>query len=145
MRGALAGAPIDIRRPDAVRPWQHVLNPLSGYLALARALWDEPAHAGAWNFGPSEDEARPVRWVLERLAARWEGSLTWSHDDGEHPPEAHYLKIDSSRARARLGWQPGWSLEQALDSIVDWYASLATGADMRTVTLEQIGAFEGVS
>jgi CDP-glucose 4,6-dehydratase len=145
VRATLAGRPVAVRNPASVRPWQHVLNPLSGYLALARALWDEPAHAGAWNFGPSEDEARPVRWVLERLAARWEGSLTWSHDDGEHPPEAHYLKIDSSRARARLGWQPGWSLEQALDSIVDWYASLATGADMRTVTLEQIGAFEGVS
>jgi CDP-glucose 4,6-dehydratase len=145
VRATLAGQPVAVRNPGAVRPWQHVLNPLSGYLTLARALWDEPGHAGGWNFGPSDDDARPVRWILERLAARWPGTLAWDHDGGAHPPEAHHLKIDSSRARARLGWQPGWSLEQAIDSIVDWYAALGAGADLRAVTLEQIGAFEHVS
>jgi CDP-glucose 4,6-dehydratase len=144
VRASLSGQPVAVRNPSAVRPWQHVLNPLSGYLTLARALWDEPAHAGGWNFGPSDEEARPVSWILERLAGRWPGGLEWDHDAGEHPPEAHYLKIDSSRARARLGWRPAWDLERALGSIVDWYAALQGGADMRAVTLEQIGAFEAV-
>jgi CDP-glucose 4,6-dehydratase len=144
VRATVAGRPLQVRNPGAVRPWQHVLNPLSGYLALAQALWHEPAHAGGWNFGPVEDEARPVRWILERLAPRWPRELAWKVDAGEHPPEAHYLKIDSSRARARLGWRPGWSLEQALDSIVGWYAALWAGEDVRAVTLAQIEAFEGV-
>jgi CDP-glucose 4,6-dehydratase len=144
VRATLAGRPVAVRNPSAVRPWQHVLNPLSGYLSLARALWDEPAHAGGWNFGPAEEDARPVRWILDRLAARWPGGLAWAVDAAEHPPEAHHLKIDSSRARARLGWRPAWTLEQALDSIVDWYSALRSGADVRAVTLAQIEAFEGV-
>jgi CDP-glucose 4,6-dehydratase len=125
-----------------VRPWQHVLNPLSGYLALAEALWDAPELAGGWNFGPAEDEARSVRWIVERLAERWPGGLEWTQDGGAHPHEAHHLKIDSSRARGRLGWRPGWGLDDALDRIVDWYAALRAGDDMRAATLAQIAAFQ---
>jgi CDP-glucose 4,6-dehydratase len=142
VRAALDGVPVGVRNPGSVRPWQHVLNPLSGYLALAEALWDTPEHAGGWNFGPAEEEARPVRWIVERLADRWPGGMVWTQDEGPHPHEAHHLKIDSSRARTRLGWRPRWGLETTLDRIVDWYAALRSGAEMRAATLTQIDAFE---
>jgi CDP-glucose 4,6-dehydratase len=141
MRGALAGATIDIRRPDAVRPWQHVLNPLSGYLALAQALWEDPAHATAFNFGPADEDARPVQWIVDRLSERWPDALDWRIDAGPHPHEATWLKLDSSRARARLGWTPVWGLGDTLDAIVDWYRGLRDGRDARELTLGQIRAF----
>jgi CDP-glucose 4,6-dehydratase len=142
MRAALADAPVQIRNPGATRPWQHVLNPLSGYLALAERLWDDPSAATAWNFGPDEGDARPVGAIVDRLDELWPGGLRRQDDPGEHPHEARYLKVDSSRARARLGWAPRWGLEQALESIVEWYAALRDGADMRAVSLGQLDAFE---
>jgi CDP-glucose 4,6-dehydratase len=141
MRAAVAGAPVEIRNPGATRPWQHVLNPLSGYLRLAQALWSDGGAATAWNFGPPEGEAKPVAWIVERLDALWPGGLRWEHDAGEHPHEATYLKVDSSRARARLGWAPRWDLERTLEAVVEWYAALRDGADMRAVTLGQLDAF----
>ncbi len=138
MRAALAGEVVRVRNPNSIRPWQHVLNPLSGYLLLAQALCADAEHATAWNFGPPEQDARPVGWLLERLAELWPGELQWSFDGGEHPHEARYLKLDSSRARARLGWRAPVALEQALQSIVEWYGELRAGADMRAVTLAQI-------
>jgi CDP-glucose 4,6-dehydratase len=143
MRGAVAGAQIDVRRPDAVRPWQHVLNPLSGYLRLVEALWDDPAHATAFNFGPADEDARPVGWIVDRLAARWPEPLDWAIDPGPHPHEATFLKLDSSRARARLGWQPIWPLGPTLDSIVEWYLALREGEDVRATTQGQIALFQG--
>jgi len=141
LRAALEGGAVEIRNPGATRPWQHVLNPLSGYLALAERLCEDSTAATAWNFGPDEADARPVGWVVERLDALWPGGLRWEREPGEHPHEARYLKVDSSRARARLGWAPVWGLERALESIVAWYAALQAGEDMRAVTLAQVGAF----
>jgi CDP-glucose 4,6-dehydratase len=141
MRATVAGRAVDVRNPGATRPWQHVLNPLSGYLVLAQALWEDPAAATAWNFGPAESDARPVSWLLERLDALWPGGLRWEHDAGEHPHEAHYLKVDSSRARAHLGWAPRWDLERALRAIVEWYLALRGEEDMRAVSLRQLDAF----
>ncbi|HWF33222.1 MAG TPA: CDP-glucose 4,6-dehydratase [Solirubrobacteraceae bacterium] len=141
MRAALAGETVHIRNPNSIRPWQHVLNPLSGYLVLAQALWDEPEHAGGWNFGPAEQDARPVGWVVERLAELWPEDLRWELDDGPHPHEARYLKLDSSRARGRLGWRPPVALDWTLSSIVDWYRALSENADMHAVTLGQIESF----
>jgi CDP-glucose 4,6-dehydratase len=141
MRAALAGEPARVRNPNSIRPWQHVLNPLSGYLVLAQALFEAPEHAAGWNFGPSEEDARPVGWLVERLAELWPHELAWTLDDGPHPHEARYLKLDSSRARARLGWRPPVALEEALASIVDWYQALREEADMRAVTLAQIESF----
>jgi CDP-glucose 4,6-dehydratase len=140
MRAALNGRAARVRNPNAIRPWQHVLNPLSGYLVLAQALWDSSQHACAWNFGPPEDDARPVGWIVERFSELWPQQLRWEPDAGHHPHEAGYLKLDSSMARARLGWRPPMGLEQALKATVDWYRELGEGADMRAVTLEQIGA-----
>jgi CDP-glucose 4,6-dehydratase len=143
MRAALSGDAIPIRNPEAVRPWQHVLNPLSGYLELAQALVASPEHQGGWNFGPAAGDARTVRWVAERLGERWDGDLRWELDSGPHPHEAHHLALDSTKARDRLGWEPAWGLGAALDSIAAWYAALRDGADMRAVTLAQIDAFAG--
>jgi CDP-glucose 4,6-dehydratase len=141
MRAALAGEQVRVRNPNSVRPWQHVLNPLSGYLVLAQALWDSPAHARGWNFGPPEDDARPVGWIVERVGELWPDELCWTLDDGPHPHEARYLKLDSSAARARLGWRPLLTLEDALQATVAWYRELRAGADMRAVTAEQIDRF----
>jgi CDP-glucose 4,6-dehydratase len=142
MRAALDGRPVRVRNPNAIRPWQHVLNPLSGYLALAQSLWGDQANAEGWNFGPEDRDARPVGAVVSRLAELWGEGLAWEQDGGAHPHEAHYLKLDSSRARARLDWVPTWGLERALTSIVDWYRAFEDGEDPRQVSLEQIRAFE---
>jgi CDP-glucose 4,6-dehydratase len=141
MRAALAGERLRVRNPNSIRPWQHVLNPLSGYLVLAQALWDSPEHACGWNFGPPEEDARPVGWVVERASELWRGQLGWTLDDGPHPHEARYLKLDSSRARARLGWRPLLGLEAALAATVEWYERLRDGADMHAVTVGQIETF----
>lgn len=145
MRGALASTPIPVRNPDAIRPWQHVLNPVSGYLVLAEVLWRSSEHACAWNFGPAEEDVRPVRWIAERIAGRWTPPLEWVVDPGGHPAETNFLKLDSSRARSRLGWRPRWNLEEGLDAMIDWYEALRDGDDMRSVTLGQIEAFQRVA
>ncbi len=142
MRGALKGAPIPIRNPDAVRPWQHVLNPLSGYLRLAEALASGPELVGGWNFGPVIADARPVRWITDRLAALWPEDLDWAMDLGPHPHETQVLALDSGKARTQLQWVPSWGLDEALVRIVAWYRALREGEDMRAVTLGQITAFE---
>jgi CDP-glucose 4,6-dehydratase len=138
MRAALADKELRVRNPNSIRPWQHVLNPLSGYLVLAQALWDSPAHALAWNFGPAEEDARPVGWIVDRVRQLWPQELRSVLDAGPHPHEARYLKLDSSRARARLGWRPPLALDAALHATVDWYRELSAGADMRAVTVRQI-------
>lgn len=145
MRAALAGETVRVRNPNSVRPWQHVVNPLSGYLVLAQALWEAPAHAGAWNFGPAEDEARPVGWLIERLAELWPERVRWTLDSGPHPHEAHYLKLDSSLARSRLGWRPVVPLETALAETAAWYREFEAGAEMQQVTLDQLRLFSGAS
>lgn len=148
MRAALAGSTVHIRNPRSIRPWQHVLNPLSGYLMLAEALWQSSEHACGWNFGPAEEDARPVEWIVERIAHLWPQELSIVRDSGsgrDGPPEPHearYLKLDSSRARAHLGWRPTWGLSEGLDAVLDWYRELGGGGDMRTVTLRQIDAFQ---
>jgi CDP-glucose 4,6-dehydratase len=142
MQAALEGRTVQVRNPDAFRPWQHVLNPLSGYLVLAQALWSSQEYAAGWNFGPDEEDVRPVAWIVERIADLWPGNLRWTRDEGPHPAEARYLKLDSSRARARMGWRPLVGLEEALEATVAWYRQLREGSDMRAVTLAQIEVFQ---
>jgi CDP-glucose 4,6-dehydratase len=138
MRAALAGETVRVRNPNSTRPWQHVLNPLSGYLLLAQALCDSADYADGWNFGPAEEEAEPVGWIVEKITALWPAELRSVVDDGPHPHEARYLKLDSSRAHERLGWRPALGLEAALEATVGWYGELKSGADMHAVTVEQI-------
>ena len=132
-----------IRNQAAIRPWQHVLEPLSGYLLLAERLYTEGfSYAEAWNFGPNEADARPVRWIVERLTARWGGGATWMPDKNAQPHEAQLLKLDCSKARGRLGWHPRWSLSTTIDKVVEWYRAAQSNADMREFTLGQIEAYQ---
>lgn len=127
-----------IRSPDAIRPWQHVLEPLSGYILLAdRLLSDGQAYATAWNFGPREEDAQPVKWIVEKLVSSTPGA-TWQLDKDPQPHEANYLKLDSSKARTMLNWQSRWDLETALSKIIDWHRSWQNDDDMRAVCLKQI-------
>jgi CDP-glucose 4,6-dehydratase len=141
VRAALHGDTLLLRNPSATRPWQHVLNPLHGYLLLAEALWHERAYARSWNFGPPADDTHTVEWVVRRFAELWPGGLRWQQDGAHHPHEAQQLALDSSQAHSQLGWRAGVDLEHALQSIVEWYRELQAHADMRTSTLAQIQAF----
>src|SRR5262249_13027586 len=144
LRAIEARVPIQVRSPDAVRPWQHVMDPLAGYLVLAERLFAQgAAFAESWNFGPADDDARPVRWVGEELIGRWGEGPSWRADATARPHEASYLKLDCSKARARLGWRPRWTLAMAMDKVCAWHRSLRDGARMRDVTLAQIDEFEG--
>jgi CDP-glucose 4,6-dehydratase len=128
-----------IRNPLATRPWQHVLEPLSGYLVLAQALYEQGAKFdGAWNFGPRDEDARPVQEVINLLIKNWGSVASWTQDQSEQPHEAHSLKLDCSKARQYLNWVPRWSLEQAIQSITQWQHSLQNKADMKKLSQEQI-------
>jgi CDP-glucose 4,6-dehydratase len=150
LRASDAGQPVTIRNPAATRPWQHVLDPLSGYMTLAERLLQSPrdarldALAGAWNFGPGAEDARPVAWLLDHLAAQLPGS-TWRQAPGSHPHEAPQLQLDSAKARTELGWQPRWRVGQALERTVEWHQAWRRGAAMRGVCLAQIAAHEAAA
>jgi len=144
IRAILAGEPVRIRNPHAIRPWQHVLEPLSGYLALAQKLYEDGAqYAEGWNFGPADDDARPVEWIVQRICRQWGAGARYEIDRGEHPHEAHYLKLDCSKARSGLDWHPRWGLEKALDSIIAWTEHYRSGNDLQKVCLEQITDYTG--
>ena len=137
-----ADTPAIIRNPLAIRPWQHVLEPLSGYLLLAeRLVEDGSAHAEAWNFGPRDDDMLPVCILADAMTTRWGDNARWMQDQASHPHEAHTLRLDATKSRQRLGWQPCWTLDQALDSIVAWHKASLRHEDMRAVTLGQISAW----
>lgn len=132
-----------VRSPHAVRPWQHVLEPLSGYLALCEALYERRAGADdGWNFGPLHEDAKPVNWIADVLAAQWGEGAGWELDGTSHPYEATYLYLDIAKAMTHLGYYPRWPLREALARIVTWYKAYARGADMASATLEQIAAFQ---
>lgn len=139
LRAFEAQRSVVIRNPHATRPWQHVLEPLSGYLTLAERLYQEgQALAEGWNFGPRDEDARPVQWIVEDMVRRWGRGASWQLDPGEHPHEAHYLKLDISKAASGLGWQPRWSLPTALQHIVDWHQVWLDKGDVRAMCLQQI-------
>ena len=141
-----SGETLRIRNPNATRPWQHVLEPLRGYLALAENLYLHGTRfSGAWNFGSHYDDARSVGWIVEHLASRWAargGSAPrWELDRGEHPHEAQMLKLDWTKASLELGWNPALLLTEALDLTLDWYQNVQTGEDARRKCLNQIEAY----
>lgn len=144
VRGCLAGEPISIRSPQAIRPWQHVLEPLHGYLVVAERLVEAgPEYAEGWNFGPERDDAREVRWIADRMVEIWGDGASWHQDDEVHPPEATYLKLDCTKAKERLGWRPVLDLETALDWLTRWYRDHHAGADARELCLARIADYEG--
>jgi CDP-glucose 4,6-dehydratase len=137
------GEPVLIRNPLATRPWQHVLEPILGYLTLAEKLYDtDNEFAEGWNFGPRDEDVRTVGDVLDYLVAHWPKSASWQLDSDEQPHEAQLLKLDISKAKAKLNWQPVWGLDTTLQSIIDWHQSWVNGEDMETVTLNQIINYE---
>jgi CDP-glucose 4,6-dehydratase len=140
MRAFIAGQPLRVRNPAAVRPWQHVLDPVLAYIELAEVLANKggEAFAEGWNFGPAAASEVPVRQIVEWLARLWGDRARWEHDGGEHPHEAAYLKLDCTKAAARLGWHPAIDLDRALGMTVEWYRALEAGEDMRAVTLGQL-------
>lgn len=143
LRAIGAGQPVMIRNPHSIRPWQHVLEPLSGYLTLAEKLYTEgPVHAEGWNFGPHDIDAKPVEWIIERMTQEWGAGASWQLDGQNHPHEATYLKLDCSKARGQLGWHPRWDIGQTIAKIVEWHKACDEGADMREFTLAQITTYQ---
>jgi len=137
------GDTVRIRNPNAIRPWQHVMEPLSGYLSLAERLYDDgPGFAEGWNFGPNVEDAKPVNWIVEKMAALWGVQAKWEIDGGEHPHEAHYLKLDISKAGSRLNWYPALRLQDALALTVDWSRQRRAGVNVRLLTLAQLQAYQ---
>jgi len=132
-----------IRNPLATRPWQHVLEPLSGYLVLAQALYQEGAKFnGGWNFGPRDEDARSVQEVINLLIKNWGSEASWTQDQSEQPHEAHSLKLDCSKARQYLNWVPRWTLEQAVEHITQWHKALQPHENMREISLKQIASYQ---
>lgn len=137
------GQPVQIRNPHATRPWQHVLEPLSGYLLLAEKLHEQgQAFAEGWNFGPKDEDARPVQWIVEQLCQAWGQGASWQQQPGKHPHEANYLKLDISKAKQRLHWTPRWSLGTALAHITDWHRAWLDGQDTHALCLQQIHQYQ---
>ena len=143
MRALLTEREVFIRRPSAIRPWQFVLEPLRGYLDLAERLWsDEGGLPGAWNFGPDVEEIKPVNEIVEYITRKWGEGARWRIDEGIHPHEHCFLKLDCTKAKSLLGWKPALGLADTLDWIVDWYKRYNRGEDARLVTEEQIDQYE---
>jgi CDP-glucose 4,6-dehydratase len=144
MRAIHAGLPIKIRNPQGIRPWQHVLEPLSGYLILAQRLYENgQTFAEGWNFGPSEADTRPVQWIVERLIQMWGKGVTWQRDsESEAVHEANYLKLDCSKARSELGWKPKWDIETALQMTVSWHKAAWRKENMGAKTLSHVRQYQ---
>lgn len=148
VRAFSSGETLRIRNPNATRPWQHVLEPLHGYLTLAQKLHEHgPQFSGAWNFGPHYEDAKPVQWIVEHLAARWAALSPaappprWEIDDGVHPHEANMLKLDWSHAAQELDWHPALSLSGALDLTLDWYRDVLSGHNAQEKCLTQVDGY----
>jgi CDP-glucose 4,6-dehydratase len=141
----LDGAALRIRNPDAVRPWQHALDPVLGYLTLVERLANDESFTGGWNFGPDVASEVPVRTVVDRLIDLWGNGARWVPDGGPHPHEAAYLRLDCEKARTQLDWTPRLDLAQGLRLTVDWYKALQQGRDLRQLSLDQLDHVVGAA
>ena len=145
LKSFMKNRPVIIRNPNSIRPWQHVLEPLEGYLCLIEQLWERgPEFVGAWNFGPYYEDAKSVSWIVERMVNLWGESSHWEIDKGEHPHEAYYLKLDCSKAKNMLGWSPKLDLSTTLEWIVEWYQSYQQNRNMRHLTETEISRYENM-
>lgn len=142
----IQGKDVQIRNPHAIRPWQHVLEPLRGYLILAEKLYTSGVDfAEAWNFGPSTEDARPVQWIVEELVSRWGQGVRWLVLPGQHPHEANYLRLDIAKAGQYLSWQPLLRLDSALDWIISWTRCFLDGHDVRATSVFQISEYQSLA
>jgi CDP-glucose 4,6-dehydratase len=143
IRAFIDGRPVRIRNPRAIRPWQHVLEPLRGYIRVAETSYDDGVAGGeAWNFGPEQSDAQPVEWIVRQLAEVWGDGASWELEDTAQPHEAHTLKLDWSKAQHRLGWAPKLRLQEALAMTAEWYRLKLKEHDMHQFTIAQIQAYE---
>ncbi|MDQ4121009.1 MAG: CDP-glucose 4,6-dehydratase [Acidobacteriota bacterium] len=143
-RSLIFGKPLAIRNPNSIRPWQHALEPLAGYLLLAEKLYSgEWNFADAWNFGPSEEDSKPVGAVLEEIKRIWSAPVNWEIAEGNQPHEANLLKLDSTKAKTLLGWRPKLNLSEALEMTVEWYNGFKENADLIELTQQQIEFYKG--
>jgi len=134
--------PVMIRNPHAIRPWQHVLEPLMGYLILANKLYEKGTEfAEAWNFGPNEEDAKPVGWIVDKITEQWGKGASWVLDGQTHLHEASYLKLDCSKAKSQMDWHPHWNLEIAINKIIHWHRAYLSGEDMYKITINQIDSY----
>lgn len=146
LRALQNNQPVLVRNPHAIRPWQHVLEPLSGYLLLAERLYENgQSDAEGWNFGPRDEDAQNVQYIVERICERWGEDASWTLQPGEHPHEANFLKLDISKAGQRLKWSPRWSLETALHNTTEWHRAWLRGQDMKTFCLNQISQYRATT
>jgi len=144
VRAVLSDGKIEIRNPGATRPWQHVLDPLNGYLMICERLYNNgPKYAGAWNIGPDLKDCKSVGWIAERFCELWGSSKSCSIQKGKHPHEAHFLKLDNSKAKKQLGWYPKWDINEAISRVVEWTKAYEAGIDVREISERQIRDFEG--
>lgn len=145
VQALLDGRAVAIRSPEAVRPWQHVLDPLRGYLLLAERLSaGKQEFAEAWNFGPGEDGERPVSWIVDGALAQWGGAKPWVTDSTPKPHEATFLKLDSGKSLSRLSWKPRLDLAAALRWTLEWYRGYRDSKDMRLLTLDQLSRYQSL-
>ena len=143
MRAFVDGKILLVRNPGAVRPWQHVLEPLSGYMTLCEKMWDQPSmFSEGWNFGPKDESVRTVEEVTERVSDLWGNNASWEKSNDDDLYEATLLKLDITKAKEKLGWKPRWDLDTALDKIVSWYKSYYNGEDIHAMSLEQIKEYQ---
>ena len=143
LRAAETGESLNIRNPKAIRPWQHVLEPLAGYLILAQKLLeDESSYADAWNFGPSEDSAIPVQELARRLLNLLESETGWHSSFQTSPHESQLLRLDISKARHGLGWEPLWSIDDTLEKVAEWHRGWRSKVDIESLCIGQIDAYQ---
>jgi CDP-glucose 4,6-dehydratase len=142
-RALLNIEPIMIRNPHAIRPWQHVLEPLSGYLLLCEQMYQNNGQfSQSWNFGPSQSDAQTVEYIVKQLCDKWDNNAGFVIDQNPQPHEAYYLKLDCSKANSELGWFPKWNLDIAIDKIVEWNKRYLQGNDVRTICIQQIVEYQ---
>jgi CDP-glucose 4,6-dehydratase len=137
------GESVIVRNPMATRPWQHVLEPLSGYLVLAEHLYEDgTTYAEGWNFGPKDDDCKSVSWILDKMVTKWGKGAAWNLDKNKNPHEAGYLKLDCSKAALRLNWNPQWNLESTLESIINWHQNFLSGKSSKEQCLLEIAKYQ---
>ncbi len=146
MRGFSAGEVVNIRNPGAIRPWQHVLEPLRGYLMLAEKVYAAGASfSGGWNFGPNYADAKPVEWIVRRIASLWGAGAAFNFDAGNHPHEANLLKLDWSKAASELNWEPAFSIERTIEFTVDWYRRWTAGEPAASLVNRQLEEYSALA
>ena len=145
MSAIMQSRPVVIRNPNAIRPWQHVLCPLEGYLCLAEKLWEHGSeYAEGWNFGPDSEDCKPVSWIVTNLSHLWAEKIEWKLDAGQNPHEAAYLQLDCCKSKKLLGWSPKLKLNAALEMVVEWYQAFLENSNMRKISEDQISRYESM-